>query len=553
MKRLEMMLAKVLPLLRNARNARPNVGVVLTAVLIVALAISGGAATLGFSIFRLFTDDSGKIQSAPSAVTISTSSGQIVEVNTALDATNTFFIPNFGTTGNGQSCATCHQPDQGFTINVERIQAAFAASNGTDPLFRPNDTANDPNIPLSSHSAADYSLMLHTGIVRIGKTFPSGGSDFTAVAADQATITKFGGPFPLGAGTNPVDPQQGVGHQTLSVFRRPLVNTNVHLDSSVLWDGRASIGNMRAQVIGAAKTLLLVPSPTNEQADQVAAFMLGVYTDQVFDSAAGEDADGCALTSPQGAQCGAGLLTADGAAGGVDNLLGLALGSSVPCNTPDTANLLQTACVPNDPGYDIFDAWKNLPSDAGTNAGRLAVARGQEIFNSAELIVPVGGIAGLSADAGDTIHCSSCHAKRNVGNNPDATLFARIGTDAVSIVQALATAHPESSGLQEMLARVRALPQYCLRPTSSTSTAPCGSGPGDVITTDPGHAMVSGHIADVGEFKPPILRGLSSRSPYFHAGVAESIDALVDFYNARFSIGLTADEHRDLVAFLEAQ
>ena len=71
-------------------------------------------------------------------------------------------------------------------------------------------------------------------------------------------------------------------------------------------------------------------------------------------------------------------------------------------------------------------------------------------------------------------------------------------------------------------------------------------------TTDPGRALVTGKIADVGKFKPPILRGLTARSPYFHAGLADGIDALVDFYDARFQIGLTDEQHADLVAFVES-
>ena len=72
-------------------------------------------------------------------------------------------------------------------------------------------------------------------------------------------------------------------------------------------------------------------------------------------------------------------------------------------------------------------------------------------------------------------------------------------------------------------------------------------------TTDPARAMVTGKIADVGKFKPPILRGIAARSPYFHAGLAIAIDDVINFYNARFSIGLTDTEHLDLASFLEAQ
>ena len=96
------------------------------------------------------------------------------------------------------------------------------------------------------------------------------------------------------------------------------------------------------------------------------------------------------------------------------------------------------------------------------------------------------------------------------------------------------------------------LPEYCLRPASSTSTTPCGSDPGDVKTTDPGRALVTGNILDVGKFKPPILRNLTVRAPFFHNGAAETLDDVVNFYNAKFDLHLTDPEHDDLVAFLRA-
>jgi hypothetical protein len=161
--------------------------------------------------------------------------------------------------------------------------------------------------------------------------------------------------------------------------------------------------------------------------------MLGVYTDQRFDRLAGIDANGnCTLST-----CGAGLLDADGATSGVENFEALALGPNVPCNTPSAANLLQSPCAANVPGYSIFDAWLNLPSATGKNAGRAAIARGQEVFNNADLTIPAGGIPGLPQSAGTKIHCTTCPAKGNVGNNPDSTFFVRIGTDSVQILTAL--------------------------------------------------------------------------------------------------------------------
>ena len=74
---------------------------------------------------------------------------------------------------------------------------------------------------------------------------------------------------------------------------------------------------------------------------------------------------------------------------------------------------------------------------------------------------------------------------------------------------------------------------------------------GEVIaTTDPGRALITGKWKDIGRFKGPVLRGLAARPPYFHNGSAADLDAVVDFYDQRFGLGLTPQERSDLVAFL---
>ena len=62
--------------------------------------------------------------------------------------------------------------------------------------------------------------------------------------------------------------------------------------------------------------------------------------------------------------------------------------------------------------------------------------------------------------------------------------------------------------------------------------------------------MITGKCKDIGRFKGPILRGLASRAPYFHNGSAETLDKVVDFYDQRFTIGLTHKQKTDLVNFL---
>jgi cytochrome c peroxidase len=73
-----------------------------------------------------------------------------------------------------------------------------------------------------------------------------------------------------------------------------------------------------------------------------------------------------------------------------------------------------------------------------------------------------------------------------------------------------------------------------------------------VKVTDPGRALIDGKWSHIGRFKGPMLRNLAPRAPYFHNGFAKDLDAVVDFYNTRFSIGLSKQEHSDLVAFLRS-
>jgi cytochrome c peroxidase len=483
------------------------------AAIIAAAALTGVVVAKPFAaLFSVFKNDSGTVQTESSAPH-------------TLNAKNSFFDPSIGT--NGQACVTCHQPSHGITISVDFINETFTASNGTDPLFRSNDTANNPFT--TTHTAADYSLILNLGVVRIGKTLPTGANapDFTVVAANPATTSMFAAPntFPL-----TTDPQHP-GTPTLSLFRRPLVNTNVNFDSSVLWDGRENISNMPLQVSHAIQTLLLGTGTNPTVNSSIANFMTGVFTDQKSSDVAGE-------------------LTAVKATGGVGNLSALAISAGRPCvfdedTPPDltpfvaavaTTSTCEPVVVGGQPGgvFTLFDSWANLPDTPG-NAGRLSVARGQAVFNKTG--------------------CVFCHTVPNLGNNASAGTFFDIGTDSLVTlgqVKAAATTAAEAQMVQDMIDRVSQLPLYCLRPTSDHSGTPCGSDATDVVTTDPGRALVTGHIADSGNFKPPILRNLASRSPYYHAGAAPDIQHLVNYYNLRFGFGLTAQEKADLANFVES-
>lgn len=139
-----------------------------------------------------------------------------------------------------------------------------------------------------------------------------------------------------------------------------------------------------------------------------------------------------------------------------------------------------------------------------------------------------------TANNGHGFGCATCHAVNNLGNNPSATTFFQDGTESPSILATLLAA-AEKTGTAAQIQMVQdminnnLLPIYCLRPTSDASGTPCGNDATDVVTTDPGRALVSGQITDAGKFKPPILRDLAARAPFFHAGVAPDMQHLVNF------------------------
>jgi cytochrome c peroxidase len=78
-----------------------------------------------------------------------------------------------------------------------------------------------------------------------------------------------------------------------------------------------------------------------------------------------------------------------------------------------------------------------------------------------------------------------------------------------------------------------------------------------------GRITISYHILDLGAFHVPSLRNVAQTAPYFHDGSAATLADVVRFYNQGgkdnlnrewdlHPLGLTEEEQRDLVAFLES-
>ena len=417
-----------------------------------------------------------------------------LDINGAIDLDNPFF-QDLGT--NGRRCVTCHQPDSAWTITPANVQSRFINTLGTDPIFSANDGSNcegaNPRTPAAR--AAAYSLLLTRGLIRVGLDVPAG-ADFAIDTVDD----------PLHCGPASTD---------ASLYRRPLPSANLRFLSAVMWDGRESspatglIDDLKHQANDATRGHAQAAADlTADQAQQIVDFELGLFTAQGRDNIAGD-------------------LQTNGARGGPEPL------SQQPffIGINDPVGLNPTNAAFDSNAFTLYDAWATLIGSRVDRRveRRRAIARGQQIFNTKAItIAGVAGINGQTFSSGVTLPasftgtCTVCHDAPNAGDHSFKA--------------------PLNLGVSDP-SRAAYLPVYTLRNLATNET---------IQTTDPGRAMITGKWSDIGKFKGPVLRALAARAPYFHNGSAATLRDVVDFYDSRFSIGLTAREKSDLVAFLLA-
>jgi cytochrome c peroxidase len=210
-----------------------------------------------------------------------------------------------------------------------------------------------------------------------------------------------------------------------------------------------------------------------------------------------------------------------GASGGPDAILAQPFYIGINDNLGDS----RTGAPFSPDVFTIYDAWTEA-SGAHADARR-AVARGQALFNTRP--IAIAGVSGINDEAAFgkpavlTGTCTTCHDTPNGGNH--------------SVIA------PLDIGLVDEAHRTPDMPLYTLRNKTTGEIA---------RVTDPGRAMISGKWSHIGRFKGPMLRDLAARAPYFHNGFAADLGAVADFYDARFTIGLTAQDKADLVAFLRS-
>jgi len=432
-----------------------------------------------------------------------------------LTANNPFF-QNLGT--NGRTCFTCHQPQDGWTLSAQHAQDRFA-ENPSDPLFRLVDGATCPSDDVSTLDAKRiaYTLLLNKGLIRVGLPMQSTMEFQILNVAD-----------PYRCNTDPTTGLTGVQSGIASFYRRPLPSANLDFLSTIMWDGRepdlfrqsvdATLGHAQGNV-----------APTTSQQQRIVTFEgcttannpglcaqipagAGLFTAQLFDTSAG-------------------YLNADGAKGGPVTLSQELASFFIGINDPLGFN--PTAAPFSPVIFTAFDAWAHPAGTGPDVAARRAIARGEDVFNSVPInITDVGGLNDTLNQPSINGFCGTCHDTPNSGNH--------------SVKAPLNIGVANAGELAPPVLDISGLPVF---------TVWCTAGPlaGKTFeVTDLGRAMVSGKCADIGKVKGPILRGLAARAPYFHNGSAAALNDVIEFYDQRFSIGLTAQQKSDLIAFLNS-
>src|SRR5258707_1477060 len=307
-------------------------------------------------------------------------------VGKGIDLTGPFF-QSLGK--NGRSCATCHQVSDGMSVSAANVQVRFSATQGQDPIFRTVDGSNcNHSIDVSTLAGknAAYSLLRTRGLIRTAIAVPAN-ADYKVVSVNNQY------------GCNEAD--------VISMYRRPLPTTNLRFLSAVMFDGRESspatgttkilysnyptslLDDLAHQSVDA--TLIHAQGdgtrPTADEQKQIVDFEMKLFTAQTRDRRAGD-------LDEEGAKGGPIPLSTQPFFISVNSSVHFLLpafeqpgGLVTPGDGKFTSNI-----------FDIYDKWAQIDdSDHDEhNAGRRAIARGEQLFNT--LQIPITGVAGINDD-----------------------------------------------------------------------------------------------------------------------------------------------------------
>lgn len=469
--------------------------------------------------------------------------GQTITANNA-------FFQSLGE--NGRSCVTCHNPPSGMGLSLKNIKARFR-NNLNDPLFAPVDGANCPDqVPAELTSGAlvggrkgqskralrdAYSALLTKGLIRIPIAVPTGAEYTVSIVTDRP-----------GCNTSPntVFNRTTDGRPILSMYRRPIFSASLRFKSpastdgntsnspptNIMWDGREP--SLRSQAISAtlghaqARPEFLDRADLQTLLDQIVDFETKFFSAQIIDKTARR-------------------LDAEGALGGPVHLSGRSTEPPVGFPPP--------------PAFDEYNNWAGRTGNAKA-AQQASIERGQAIFNgtgprSTFIMANVGGFNDATLGPGGPPlgnpspfpnSCALCHGFPHSGSELVLPPQRDIGTGGQASPNSFdgptAVADPGVGPLP-----AGDLPVFKVTCTGGASHPFYGT---EIITNDPGSALITGKCADIGKKTVPALRGLASRAPFFSDGSANDLRAVVNFYVKRFNMQLNEQDKVDLTNFLAA-
>lgn len=473
-----------------------------------------------------------------------------------IDEANEFFRAF----GNGRACASCHRPDDGFTITPNSVRDLFekcglASDTASDDsksvaatacaLFKTNDGAVSPNADVSTAAArrAAYQLLLSRGLIRI--TF--GVPDASKRQFDIVDVR---------------DPYGFATSSTISVFRRPLPATNLPFESSVMWDLRETTTGffpapytpdvtnapaLEEQLERQATNATLghaeasMPGLTDVQAQAIVDFELGLFSAQSHIAGAGDLSSGGGAGGPR-------LLAKQPVTPVCGNVPGI---DNNP-KYPQCQKYVYTPTV-----FSIFDAWQGLSGTDEQSLMRASIARGQALFNTRRAASPPDTFFDHSGD-NRNLTCSTCHSSFNTGGSSVPLGFANVvvGVGPGPLNRPSPPHDFLDPDLPAYQLRCNARGMASFRATGGNTGCHDGSEPGvpadELTVNDLGRAGITGAWLSLAAFKTPTLRNLAARPPYFHDGSAATLLDVVEHYKTALGFEFSPDEAQDLVNFLSA-
>ncbi len=280
----------------------------------------------------------------------------------------------------------------------------------------------------------------------------------------------------------------------ISVYRRPRPVGNL----KYLADGNAFTADSRntsleMQAIDAVHTHEQGANLTAAELKQIVDYERQVYVGQTFDRVGGD------LTE----------------VGGPEGLGVWHLGRGKPSHSTDAS-------------FVTIANWKGRSSES---AFRSSVERGSLLFSQRKFsITDTANLDHSTTHTAMQGTCATCHSEHMTGANTTQP-WMDIGTASL----------PWAGDQKD-------LPLFKITCNANAEPHP---GLGRVIyTNDPGRALVTGKCRDVGSLVIQQLRGLAARAPYFTAGSAKDLRAVVDFYDKRYAAHYTEQEKQDLINFM---